>query len=94
MHDATSTITPQQTHKVLKKSPCNFLVFSLGHDSLMWSALIYGGRTIFLEEDEAWIEQMKLKFPMLESYHVTYESKVNQAENLMGVGWGPEHYPW
>ncbi|XP_057501799.1 LOW QUALITY PROTEIN: glucuronoxylan 4-O-methyltransferase 1-like [Actinidia eriantha] len=98
MHYTTSTITPQQTHKEIsvtakvleKKSPCNFLVFGLGHDSLMWSALNYGGRTIFLEEDEAWIEQMKLKFPMLESYHVTYDSKVNQAENLMGVGKGPE----
>ncbi|PSS19019.1 Glucuronoxylan 4-O-methyltransferase [Actinidia chinensis var. chinensis] len=98
MHYTTSTITPQQTHKEIsvtakvleKKSPCNFLVFGLGHDSLMWSALNYGGRTIFLEEDESWIEQMKLKFPMLESYHVTYDSKVNQAENLMGVGKGPE----
>lgn len=27
---------------------------------------------------------------MLESYHVTYESKVNQANNLMEVGQGPE----
>ncbi|KAJ7967978.1 Glucuronoxylan 4-O-methyltransferase [Quillaja saponaria] len=98
IHYSTSTITPQQTSKEIsvtarvldKKSPCNFLVFGLGHDSLMWSALNYGGRTIFLEEDEAWIEQIRRQFPMLESYHVTYDSKVNQAENLMDVGKGPE----
>ncbi|KAK7328342.1 hypothetical protein VNO77_22446 [Canavalia gladiata] len=98
IHYSTSTITPQQTLKEIsvtarvleKKSPCNFLVFGLGHDSLMWSALNHGGRTIFLEEDEAWIEQMRRRFPMLESYHVTYESKVNEAENLMEVGRGPE----
>lgn len=98
IHYTTSTITPQQTPKEIsvtakvleKKCPCNFLVFGLGHDSLMWSTLNYGGRTIFLEEDEAWITQIKRRFPMLESYHVTYDSKVHQADNLMEVGKGPE----
>ncbi|KAI9177102.1 hypothetical protein LWI28_011076 [Acer negundo] len=98
IHYSTSTITPQQTLKEIsvsakvleKKSPCNFLVFGLGHDSLMWSTLNHGGRTVFLEEDEAWIGQIQRRFPMLESYHVTYDSKVNQADNLMDVGKGPE----
>lgn len=98
IHYTTSAITPQQTHKEIsvtakvlqKKSPCNFLVFGLGHDSLMWSALNHGGRTTFLEEDEAWIEQIKQRFPTLESYHVTYDTKVNQADALMEVGRGME----
>ncbi|XP_030539193.1 glucuronoxylan 4-O-methyltransferase 1 [Rhodamnia argentea] len=98
IHYTTSTITPQQTLKEIsvtarvlkKKSPCNFLVFGLGHDSLMWSSLNYGGRTVFLEEDAAWIEQIRRRFPMLESYHVTYDSKVNQADNLMEAGKVPE----
>ncbi|WCJ18642.1 hypothetical protein M5689_000976 [Euphorbia peplus] len=98
IHYTTSTITPQQTKKEISitsqvlenKSPCNFLVFGLGHDSLMWNTLNYGGRTIFLEEDEAWIAQIKKRFPMLESYHVRYDSKVNQADNLMEMGRGIE----
>ncbi|RVW77531.1 Glucuronoxylan 4-O-methyltransferase 1 [Vitis vinifera] len=98
IHYTTSTITPQQTLKeisvtskiLVNKSPCNFLVFGLGHDSLMWRELNHGGRTIFLEEDEAWIEQIRQRFPKLESYHVMYDSKVNQADNLMEVGKGPE----
>uniref|UniRef100_A0A6N2M973 Polysaccharide biosynthesis domain-containing protein n=1 Tax=Salix viminalis TaxID=40686 RepID=A0A6N2M973_SALVM len=98
IHYTTSTITPQQTleeisvsAKILEeKSPCNFLVFGLGHDSLMWSALNHGGRTVFLEEDEAWIAQIKRRFPMLESHNVTYYSKVKEAANLMEVGKGPE----
>ncbi|KAL7002087.1 Glucuronoxylan 4-O-methyltransferase 1 [Sarracenia purpurea var. burkii] len=98
IHYSTSKITPQQTideisvtEKVLeKKSPCNFLVFGLGHDSLMWSSLNHGGRTIFLEEDEAWIEEMRKQFHDLESYHVAYDSKVSQAETLMDAGKGPE----
>lgn len=99
VHYSTSAITPQQTLKEIsvtstilerKSSPSNFLVFGLGHDSLMWSMLNYGGRTVFLEEDKAWIQQIKRRFPSLESYHVTYDSKVNQADNLMEVGRGPE----
>ncbi|OIW13596.1 hypothetical protein TanjilG_07938 [Lupinus angustifolius] len=98
IHYATSTITPQQTLKEIsvsarileKRSPCNFLVFGLGHDSLMWSELNHGGRTIFVEEDESWIEQIRRTFPMLESYHVRYDSKVNEAENLMEIGKGAE----
>ncbi|KAL6531598.1 Glucuronoxylan 4-O-methyltransferase 1 [Orobanche minor] len=98
IHYTTSTITPQQTLKEIsvisrileRKSPCNFLIFGLGHDSLMWHSLNHGGRTVFLEEDEAWIEQIRRRFPILESFHVTYESKVNQANDLMQVGKGPE----
>ncbi|GAB2272792.1 Glucuronoxylan 4-O-methyltransferase 1 [Dionaea muscipula] len=98
IHYSTSAITPQQTFKEIsvtakvlqKSSPCNFLVFGLGHDSFMWASLNYGGRTIFLDEDEGWIQQIKQSFPMLESYHVVYDSKVNQADNLMEEGKGQE----
>ncbi|XP_068647792.1 glucuronoxylan 4-O-methyltransferase 1 [Aristolochia californica] len=94
IHYSTSKVTPQQTFdeisvtsKVLeKKSPCNFLVFGLGHDSLMWSSLNYGGRTVFLEEDKAWIEQVTSKFPSLETYHVEYSTKVRDADDLMRQG--------
>uniref|UniRef100_A0A2P2MXT8 Uncharacterized protein MANES_18G121200 n=1 Tax=Rhizophora mucronata TaxID=61149 RepID=A0A2P2MXT8_RHIMU len=91
VHYATTNITPQQTLKEIsvtlrvleKKSPCNFLVFGLGHDSLMWASLNLGGRTLFLEEDKIWIDQIKQKLPSLESYHVTYDTKVHQADSLM-----------
>ncbi|XP_016446073.1 glucuronoxylan 4-O-methyltransferase 1-like [Nicotiana tabacum] len=98
IHYATSNTTPQQkldeisiTSNILdKKSPCNFLVFGLGHDSLMWHTLNFGGRTIFLDEDVIWIEKIKKKFPMLESYHVTYDSKVKEANVLMEAGKKPD----
>ncbi|KAG9130641.1 hypothetical protein Leryth_011886 [Lithospermum erythrorhizon] len=98
IHYSTSNITPQQTLKEIsvtskildKKSPCNFLVFGLGHDSLMWNVLNFGGRTIFLEEDEVWIEQIKKRFPMLESYHVKYDTKVYQADELINLATAPE----
>ncbi|KAK9109997.1 hypothetical protein Sjap_018057 [Stephania japonica] len=94
IHYVTTNITPQQTLReisvtsrvLLDKSPCKFLVFGLGRDSPMWSSLNFGGRTVFLEEDKSWIEQVRQQFPYLESYHVEYESKVHQAMQLMKIG--------
>ncbi|KAK1274668.1 Glucuronoxylan 4-O-methyltransferase 3 [Acorus gramineus] len=93
-HYTTSNTTPQQTFSEIsittqvldRKSPCNFLVFGLGHDSLMWSALNHGGRTVFLDEDKTWIDTIKKKFPELESYHVAYDTKVRQADELLELG--------
>lgn len=56
----------------------------------MWTALNHGGRTIFLEEDEAWIETIRKQFPQLESYHVKYDTKVTQADELLESGRLPE----
>ncbi|KVH98239.1 glucuronoxylan 4-O-methyltransferase 1-like [Cynara cardunculus var. scolymus] len=94
VHYATSNITPQQTYKEIsvslrvltKKSPCNFLVFGLGYDSPMWANLNHGGRTVFLEEDKSWIQQIQSKFPTLESYHVVYDTKVARAGDLLEMG--------
>ncbi|CAN4125684.1 unnamed protein product [Withania somnifera] len=98
VHYATSNVTPQQTLKEIsvslgvleKKSPCNFLVFGLGHDSLMWTALNHGGRTVFLEEDKSWIEQIQSQLPSLESYHVIYDTLITQADKLMEIGMSNE----
>ncbi|KAG6388897.1 hypothetical protein SASPL_150333 [Salvia splendens] len=65
--------------------PSSGSVFGLGHDSLMWTSLNYGGRTVFLEEDKEWIAQIKAQIPSLEAYHVTYDTKVSQADELLEV---------
>lgn len=41
---------------------------------------------MFLEEDQNWIESITSKFPNLETYHATYNTKVSQAEELMQLG--------
>lgn len=91
IHYAATNETPQQTLKEMsvtarvleRRSPCNFLVFGLGRDSLMWSALNHGGRTVFLEEDESWIAAVRRTAPSLESYHVVYTTKLHQADALL-----------
>ncbi|GLT96278.1 hypothetical protein SLE2022_139140 [Rubroshorea leprosula] len=94
IHYATTNITPQQTFKevsvsarvLARRGPCNFLVFGLGRDSVMWAALNHGGRTVFLEEDAVWIDQIKQNSPDLEIYHVEYDTKVKQADVLLQMG--------
>ncbi|XP_010927860.1 glucuronoxylan 4-O-methyltransferase 3 [Elaeis guineensis] len=98
IHYAASNTTPQQTIKEIsitsqvleRRSPCNFLIFGLGRDSLMWTALNHGGRTVFLEEDRQWIETIQQELPNLEAYHVEYDTKVSQAEELLELGQLPE----
>uniref|UniRef100_A0ACD5VAW0 Uncharacterized protein n=1 Tax=Avena sativa TaxID=4498 RepID=A0ACD5VAW0_AVESA len=93
VHYATSTVTPQQTAaeigvslRVLQaRSPCNFLVFGLGHDSPMWAALNHGGRTVFLEEDASWIASVRSAHPGLDSYHVTYHTRLTDADDLIAL---------
>lgn len=93
LHYVTSNITPQQTYDEIsltlriltKKSPCNFLVFGLGYDSPMWATLNHGGRTVFLEEDQSWIQQIESKFPTLKSYYVEYDTNLTHAPNLMEI---------
>nr|CAB3459636.1 unnamed protein product [Digitaria exilis] len=91
VHYTTSNTTPQQTAdeigvslRVLqRRAPCNFLVFGLGFDSPMWAALNHGGRTVFLEEDASWIANVRSKHPSLESYHVTYDTVLTDADALL-----------
>ncbi|CAL6334065.1 unnamed protein product [Bathycoccus prasinos] len=54
-----------------KKGPCNFLIFGVGFDSIMWTAM-NPGRTVFLEDDELWAERVRETAPFLEIYTVNY----------------------
>ncbi|OMO88145.1 Xylan biosynthesis protein IRX15/IRX15L [Corchorus olitorius] len=91
IHYATSHIVPQQnfaeisiTFDVLKKrSPCNFLVFGLGYDSLMWTSLNPRGKTIFLEEDPKWVQTVLKDAPTLQAYPVKYRTQLQQADQLL-----------
>ncbi|XP_010530547.1 PREDICTED: probable methyltransferase At1g27930 [Tarenaya hassleriana] len=93
VHYATSRIVPQQslpeitvTLDVLKdRSPCNFLVFGLGHDSLMWASLNPRGTTVFLEEDPDWIGTVLKAAPSLHAHHVTYRTKLSEADRLLAT---------
>ncbi|XP_022734583.1 probable methyltransferase At1g27930 [Durio zibethinus] len=91
IHYATSPIVPQLnigeisvTFDVLKKrSPCNFLVFGLGYDSLMWTSLNPRGKTIFLEDDPHWFQTVLKDAPSLHAHVVQYRTQLQQADDLL-----------
>lgn len=46
---------------ILQKRPCNILVYGLRNDATLFSSLNKDGHTIFVEDDNKWIQQMKMK---------------------------------
>lgn len=60
LHFATTKEVPQQSKEeisatlgvLFERSPCNFLVYGMWHDSLLWATFNYGGRTVFLDESQ------------------------------------------
>lgn len=91
LHYATSKYVPQQslseihvTYAVLRRrAPCNFLVFGLGLDSAMWSALNAGGTTVFLEESVEWVQKVLKDAPWLRAHTVPYRTRLDEADGLM-----------
>eukprot|EP01018_Ginkgo_biloba_P003417 Gb_12265 [translate_table: standard] len=91
LHYATTKVIPQQNRgeimlsfRVLAaRSPCNFLVFGLGHDSTLWNALNLRGNTVFLEEDSNWMKEILKSHPELKAYHVKYPTRLSQADSLL-----------
>ncbi|KAI3728403.1 hypothetical protein L6452_17038 [Arctium lappa] len=91
LHYATSKTVPQQSadeisisFNVLKSiAPCNFLVFGLGHDSLMWASFNPGGLTLFLEEDPKWVHSVIKDAPDLKAVTVKYRTHLSEADELM-----------
>ncbi|XP_065879693.1 arabinogalactan O-methyltransferase 1-like isoform X1 [Euphorbia lathyris] len=91
LHYATTRVVPQQSRAEIKLSfdvlnsiaPCNFLVFGLGHDSLMWTSLNPRGNTIFLEEDPQWVHIILQRIPALRAYVVKYRTHLRDADELL-----------
>ncbi|KAJ7542629.1 hypothetical protein O6H91_09G003800 [Diphasiastrum complanatum] len=93
LHFATTAQIPQQTKEEInvtlqilqQRRPCNFLVVGMWHDSLLWAVLNHGGRTVFLDESQEWIDRMREKHPQLETYKVDYHTTLGQADGLLEI---------
>ncbi|XP_073117000.1 arabinogalactan O-methyltransferase 2-like [Elaeis guineensis] len=88
---ATTRAIPQQSHTEIyisfdilrHHSPYNFLIFSLGHDSLIWCAFNAGGTTIFLEEEPMWFRSVTKGSPTLCTHTVCYRTCLADVDDLL-----------
>ncbi|KNA13171.1 hypothetical protein SOVF_119200 [Spinacia oleracea] len=91
LHYATSKVTPQQSFQEItqsfnvlrNRSPCNFLVFGLGYDSLMWASFNPNGPTLFLEETPEWVTTVLKDAPSLNAKTVPYRTRLKEADRLL-----------
>ncbi|PIN23804.1 hypothetical protein CDL12_03472 [Handroanthus impetiginosus] len=65
--------------------PCNFLIFGLTPESLLWKALNHNGRTVFIDENRYYAAYFEEKYPEIEAYDVHYSTKLSEMPELIAA---------
>nr|XP_043607646.1 protein IRX15-LIKE-like [Erigeron canadensis] len=83
--DRMSHTDIKQISDVLRQcpSPCNFLVFGLTPETLLWNALNHRGRTVFIDENRYYAAYIEEKHPEIEAYDVQYTTKISELHELI-----------
>lgn len=64
---------------------CNFLVFGVGRDSVLWLWLNNTGRTVFLENSAGWAQSIAVCLPSAPIYLVRYGTRRTEWRMLLAA---------
>lgn len=68
---------------ILRRAPCNVLVFGVGNDSAMWREINNAGVTTFLENDDEWSTKIIGSVPGIDIVRCAYTTKLLEADSLL-----------
>ncbi|MEM7015061.1 MAG: hypothetical protein AAF585_26680 [Verrucomicrobiota bacterium] len=72
------------TDAIYVRENCNLLVFGVGNDSGLWMAANRnGGKTVFLENHEGWLETVKKRYPAIDARIVSYKTELRDWRKLL-----------
>lgn len=69
----------------------NMLIFGVGNDSILWASLNKRGKTIFLEDNIDWLNNIANRYPQLIIQKVQYSTK---RKDYMQYIENPESFPF
>lgn len=80
-------LSATQLHLILRtleeKAPCRLLVFGLGNDTVFWSQLNRGGKTVFLEDNQFWLERIVGRSQKITAHLVDYDTRRKDWKKLL-----------